>query len=483
MQQKRFLSDLFFLLFVNLLVKPFWVFGIDRSVQNAVGTQGYGTYFALLNLSIVFNMVLDMGLTNSNSRTVAQDHSSLSRNFMRMVVLRLFLALAYCILCGLAGWAMHLSLIEMGLLTLLCINQFLQSLTLFLRSNVSGLQLFRTDGLLSVLDRVLLIIVCGIMLWGPASDPFSIWHFAWAQTGAYTLTAVVAAFIVLGKGRPFSGFSGLGDLPVLLRSSLPYATLILLMSIYGRMDGVMLKALHTEGDSQAGVYAQAFRLIDAANMMAYLFAVILLPLFAKMLAERTDVGPIARVSLKILAVPAMALVALCTAAADDVMTLLYNEGATQSAPVLRFLAWSFVPIAAGYVVGTLITASGKLRELNAIAAFSVVASLLLNAIFIPTHGAVGAAITAVVVQAVSIFMQGYVAQLRYRLLGNARAWLLPSAYILSVPVISYFLVMMIDGPILRMMLPVGISILLAPALFNKEEMSQFFGLIKDRATR
>jgi O-antigen/teichoic acid export membrane protein len=483
MQQKRFLSDLFFLLFVNLLVKPFWVFGIDRSVQNAVGTEGYGTYFALLNLSIVFNMVLDMGLTNSNNRAVAQDHSALPRHFMRMVVLRLILALAYCVLCAMAGWAMHLSMAEMGLLSLLCINQFLQSFTLFLRSNVSGLQLFRTDGLLSVLDRVLLIIVCGIMLWGPMSQPFSIWHFAWAQTGAYALTALVAAFIVMRKGRPFNGFSGFGDLPVLLRSSLPYATLILLMSIYGRMDGVMLKALHTDGDSQAGVYAQAFRLIDAANMMAYLFAVILLPLFAKMLAERTDVGPIARVSLKILAVPAMALVALCTAAAHDVMALLYDEGAAQSAPVLRFLAWSFVPIAAGYVVGTLITASGKLRELNAIAAFSVVASLLLNAIFIPTHGAVGAAITAVVVQSVSIFMQGYVAQLRYGLLGHAKTWLLPLAYILSVPVISYFMGMMIDVPILRMILPLVTAILLAPALFNREEMSQFFELIKDRANR
>jgi hypothetical protein len=38
--RKKFALNLLFLLAANLLVKPFWIFGIDRVVQNKVGPAG-----------------------------------------------------------------------------------------------------------------------------------------------------------------------------------------------------------------------------------------------------------------------------------------------------------------------------------------------------------------------------------------------------------------------------------------------------------
>ena len=34
---KKFLKNIALVLFLNLLIKPFWILGIDRSVQNVVG--------------------------------------------------------------------------------------------------------------------------------------------------------------------------------------------------------------------------------------------------------------------------------------------------------------------------------------------------------------------------------------------------------------------------------------------------------------
>ena len=39
------------------------------------------------------------------------------------------------------------------------------------------------------------------------------------------------------------------------------------------------------GDYQAGVYAQSFRLLDAGQNFAFLFSVLLLPLFSKMIKD------------------------------------------------------------------------------------------------------------------------------------------------------------------------------------------------------
>ena len=46
--QKKFLTNLVFLLFLNLLIKVFWVIFIDVKVQNIVGAGDYGFYFIIL---------------------------------------------------------------------------------------------------------------------------------------------------------------------------------------------------------------------------------------------------------------------------------------------------------------------------------------------------------------------------------------------------------------------------------------------------
>ena len=60
--QKKFLTNLGLLVLVTLLVKPFWILFIDREVQNVVGTENYGFYFALLNFSFLFNILLGLGI-------------------------------------------------------------------------------------------------------------------------------------------------------------------------------------------------------------------------------------------------------------------------------------------------------------------------------------------------------------------------------------------------------------------------------------
>ena len=66
--RKKFATNLIFLFAANLLVKPFWIFGIDRVVQNKVGAEVYGTYFAVFNYSFLLSILLDFGINNFNNR-------------------------------------------------------------------------------------------------------------------------------------------------------------------------------------------------------------------------------------------------------------------------------------------------------------------------------------------------------------------------------------------------------------------------------
>ena len=77
---KKFLSGLGLLLALNLLIKPIWIFGIDRTVQNITGTD-YGFYYSIFNFSILFSIFLDLGITGFNNRQVSQNNDLLKEHF------------------------------------------------------------------------------------------------------------------------------------------------------------------------------------------------------------------------------------------------------------------------------------------------------------------------------------------------------------------------------------------------------------------
>ena len=93
--KRNFVINLCFLLFLNILVKPFWIFGVERSVQNIVGAEEFGIYFSLLNFSLLLNIILDMGITNFNNRNIAQNRNLLDKSLSNLLALRIVLAGVY----------------------------------------------------------------------------------------------------------------------------------------------------------------------------------------------------------------------------------------------------------------------------------------------------------------------------------------------------------------------------------------------------
>ena len=413
--QRKFLSNLAFLLFLNLLVKPFWIFGIDRAVQNEVGAEAYGSYFALFNFAFILNVFLDLGISNFNNRNVSQHEHLLGKYFPRIVALRLMLAAGYLIICMATAFALDYSSHQMMMLILLCFNQFILSSILFLRSNIAGMQLFKMDSLVSIMDRLLMILTCGwVLFFMQRNEPFQIEWFIYLQTFAYTVTAVFALAVVMKRGGPFTMKWNPAMLLLILKQSLPFALLILLMSIYGRVDSVLLERMLDNGKEQTGIYAQAFRLLDASNMIAYLFAVLLLPMFSRMLKLQEDVRPLVHMASKLILIPAFTLGIICWHYGNDLMALLYHEHVEESGQILSLLMFSLIPMAGAYIIGTLLTANGSLKQLNTIAFIGVISSFLLNMLLIPELEAYGAAVSCLVTQLITFFLQLVVALRLFR---------------------------------------------------------------------
>ncbi|MDZ7741393.1 MAG: oligosaccharide flippase family protein [Bacteroidota bacterium] len=419
--QRKFLTNLILLLFLNLLVKPFWLLGIDVEVQNIVGLEDYGFYFAILNFTFLFNIILDFGITNFNNRNIAQNNQLLNKHFSGIVILRLLLAVIYALVifsAALIWWGP--SFTHLYFLGFLAFNQFLLSSILYLRSNVSGLLHFRLDSFLSVLDRLLMILFCGLLIWNQTTrELFRIEWFVYAQTAAYLATAIIAALIVMKKARFRKLSWNWLFFLMILKQSLPFATLTFLMAIYNRVDAVLLARLlpEAQGETQAGIYAHAYRILDVFNQFAYLFAVLLLPLFAHMLKRKENIEKLVKLAFSMLFTVSVIVAFLSGFYSFQIMDLFYDEQIMASASAFGILMFGFIAISTTYIFGTLLTANGSLKQLNLVAFAGVLISLIINVILIPRLLATGSAIASVSAQFITAFVQMLLAVyiLRFRI--------------------------------------------------------------------
>ncbi len=429
--QRFFVKNILFVIAVNLLVKPLWVLFIDRTVQNTVPAASYGTYQALFSLGIIFQTVLDFGISNYNSKTISGHPERLQELFPAMLSARLVLMFLYMLVAGTWGFVLGYRGWELTLLAGILLIHSLNALLAFIRSNVAALHRFKTDAVLSITDRMLMIIICGFLLLYPATAAvFRIQWFVITQIVCYFIAAMAGYIVLRRLGKVKLSFSfSVPEIMGVVRNSFPYALLIFLMSIYNRADAIMIERMCTDGKAQAGIWAAAFRLLDMVNIFGLMFATMLLPLFGRMLAQKEDVQPIAKLCVNMM-VPVSVIAAIAAwFYGGDIMYLLYRKSeiypthAESYRLVFSILMLSFPAWCVMYVYSTLLTANGSMKTLNTIAAAGVIFNLTLNYVLVPRYSAVGGAITSLATQS-GLALVFFIAAVRVIKLPLMARWLM-----------------------------------------------------------
>lgn len=406
MSHSKFFSSVLLLILLNLVIKPLWIFGIDRQVQNISGAASYGAYFALLNLSIVFNFLLDWGLSSFVNKELATEHNVIKDQLGSLVFLRLIFSVLYLLvvftvafITGVNDWMLLLSVAGI---------QFLTFLFVFFRSIVTAHQWFRTDAFLSVLDKTLMILFCGFIIYFPAvSGGITVHKFAWTQFICTAIAATIAFFLLVKNkisfGRPAIHFFN----KELFLSLLPFALTVFVMSAHVRQDGFLLERLHPQGAEQAGIYATAYRLLDAANMPGYLIASFLLPFVSRLWSEKKSMNEVILQSRNFLLMFCIGVVCTGVLMAPWLQQLLYHRTDEYSVHVLQWCIISLLPYAVIILYGAILTATGFIWSYFKMNCVAVILNLTLNLILIPRFGALGccyAAFTSQALLAITVFI-------------------------------------------------------------------------------
>ncbi len=382
---------------VNLLIKPFWILGIDRVVQNKLGFSVYGQYYMLFNCTLLLSVLLDFGIASYTTSSLAKNPSLLQKQFPAILSIKVIFSILYLIGTLILAFLFNFDTHVLYLVFLLSLNLVLSYFHIYFRSNVSGLQLFKTDSLFSVIDKFLIIIFCSILIWGNLFE-LNIENFILAQTLGYFLSACSSFLFIKTKLSKFSISFDKATLWQVYKHTAPYALLALIMTLYTRADNILLGMLLVDGDYHNGIYALGYRLLEAANMFAALVSMLLLPIFSKMIGEKQSLKPIIELATGLMIAPGLIFGAVCFAYQNEIMLLLSPNANDYSITTFGWVILCFIPLTFMYIFGTLLTANGSLKTLNILATIALVINIVLNVILIPRFQALGAAYAAVITQ-------------------------------------------------------------------------------------
>jgi O-antigen/teichoic acid export membrane protein len=173
-------------------------------------------------------------------------------------------------------------------------------------------------------------------------------------------------------------------------------------------------------------------LLDAANMIAYLFAVLLLPIFSRMIKNKQSVEYMLKLAFTILITIAIIVSLGSIFYSYELMDLLYDAHIQESSAVFSLLMGGFIAVSMTYIFGTLLTANGNLKEMNIISSCSLVINFGINLILIPHLLAVGSAYASLVTQFFTALVQVIFVQRIFKFKINYKFLLTLAFFILGV---------------------------------------------------
>ena len=390
MNTTTFYKGISWLLILNLLIKPIWIFAIDRKVQILIGNASYGEYFSINNFCLVLYVLADAGISNMLNQKLSFYKEY---DLKKLWTAKIILTALYIIISLFIGWLNHL---DIELLFYVVFIQALTSFLVFTRSIITAHQLFMTDAIISIIDKTLMIIICGIIIYSFATS-MNLMVFLKVQLFCTAAALLVSLFFALKKEYKQSHVPI--NLKTILIQLLPFSLILFLMSVHYRLDGFLLLRLFPgNGAEESGIYAKGYRLLDAGNMVGYLAASFLMPFIARNYNDTTLIkSTVSIVGQSILIISFSAVLFFLTFG-SWIDLHLYKASINYDIEVLQLCMLALPGYYLVHIYSSVLTAKGDYWRLIRILIVSVLVNLIANLVLIPLYGALGCCVSAILSQ-------------------------------------------------------------------------------------
>jgi O-antigen/teichoic acid export membrane protein len=157
-----------------------------------------------------------------------------------------------------------------------------------------------------------------------------------------------------------------------------------------RLDAIMVQAMR--GETEAGYYCAAVRISEVAYFLPMMLASFMLPpLMERKQANTADYRDRIADYFGITIAITLPIALFIVITSESLVSLLFGSAFLPATPMLTVHAWALIPFALGIARTQYLTIEGKLwANLPAVVA-ALIINVMLNWLWVPTHGGLGAA--------------------------------------------------------------------------------------------
>jgi len=375
-------------------------FGFILYLTNNLGDAIAGSYFWIITTTNIIALIVDCGFATILTRECGKDRENAPSILFNMIILKISAATIMIL-------ALHFTL---KIISNYTVSPYVENYSaaiyifgLFWIFN-SFIELFcgvfiafeklEYDAVINLLHRGVSLIL-GILMIFAGFDILGISIAYFIASGI----AVFYGFLLIHKRIFELKFKfNLKQSIYLLKESLPLAFALLFSSIYFKIDQNMLG--YFRASDEVGLYGSVFRIVEIMIIFPQAFTMILLPIFSRLyLDSKEKLGKIYKQIIKLMFIVSLPM---CFSIMFFSKTIsgMFGDDFVKGAPILNILIWSICLIFMNFILLMLLTAIGK-QKVNAISnAVCVFVNVILNIIFIPIWGGIGAAITTILTECV-----------------------------------------------------------------------------------
>lgn len=370
----------------------------------SLGSDHYGTFSVLVNLTAIVSVVLDLGFNVLFVREGARHHSEIQRYMRNVMSLRVLMSVAAFVVLA----ALVLPLGMGGLLIPGFLLMVFTSYATLLRNGLYAVQQLGYEAVAVVLESVVLL---GLILYGGITHQ-TITYFVWAYAIQYAFSCAYFVVVLMVKGIASPGWKF--ETPLLREwfvKGLPFALTFVLTILYFRIDNPLIFVF--KGEHQAAWYGAAYKPIESLLFVPISFLSVVFPVLSIYHRERPkemlDVVNRFYKALLLMGWPTSVGIFML---AHPLTPLLLGSGFAPSEPALRILALALgVAFVNNTFIGAL-NASDRQFSFTWAAGWSLVANLVLNLTLIPLFGYQGSS-WATVLTELTLGVAGWILTARY----------------------------------------------------------------------
>lgn len=370
------------LLLISRILSRLIGLGVIVLVSRLLGAQVFGKFSFAFSFVGLFAAIVGMGLTTFVTREIARRRDEAGAYLASALVLKVGLLAVGVVALAVATHATVPDSTSRLAIYLAAVSLFAASFTSIVNGAFRAFESMQYEVLGFVVGKLVLLGLCALCYVARTG--------LGAVVGAFAASSLIELAVACGLLRTRLVRSGyrvsVERIRTILRETLPFALGAVLGVIYFRIDTVMLRFL--KGDLATGWYGGAYRFVEAAVFLPEMMAAALFPVLARKFFSAEPLSGVFARAFRLFFV--LGLPFALGATLLPRIALLLGADFGGSVEVLPFLGWTLFLLFLNYLLATTLFSTEKQRVVTAVMACGALSNIVLNLLFIPRWGHVGA---------------------------------------------------------------------------------------------